>query len=242
MDVDRSSVGSRMCVQLHCFKTKTYSTGVQYDKLLPSGPKPRGFSIWAQPLRQHRSASRRRRHSKSHHLARYFSMATAAADDVADDGEDFDIVADDASRDDDADSTAGTPELGRWWKNCERCGRDRRLIVYPHGYWYCEWNPDPTAERCEPTALVPLRQSRTVTAKSTSSQPNLFMSEPHIQEMIDAFPRLKKEDREQEFTLASGWIAVYRKRKRGDGGDVYLKMEGENALRSAADVRRRMGC
>ena len=65
----------------------------------------------------------------------------------------------------------------------------------------------------------------------------------HVQEMIDAFPKLKREAMECEIVLASGWTASYKRRRNsnsagGAGGDVYLTRPGEPALRSAADVKR----
>ena len=58
---------------------------------------------------------------------------------------------------------------------------------------------------------------------------------------MKAFPRLKREGIEREETLAGGWVAVFKRRKKGDGGDVYLTRPGEPALRSKSDVRRKFG-
>lgn len=60
----------------------------------------------------------------------------------------------------------------------------------------------------------------------------------HADEMINIFPRLKREAIEQEVTLSSGWVASFRKRLKG-GGDVYVTKSGEAPLRSREDVRRR---
>ena len=125
----------------------------------------------------------------------------------------------------------------RWWKACERCGADRKLQIYPHGFWYCEMNPDPSAPRCEPTALCPLRASRGVQKASIG----VDLSIEHVNEMLDVFQQLKQAGTEQDVTLASGWVATYKKRKRGETGDAYITRAGEPTLRSAADVRRRFG-
>lgn len=103
-----------------------------------------------------------------------------------------------------------------------------------------------SAERCLPTPDVPLRTAKMV-ARPTGeggafeSQRSELVSEAHAQEMIDVFSKFKREGIEREVTLGSGWLAVYRKRKRGDEGDVTLKKEGEPHLRSTYDVRRRFG-
>lgn len=49
---------------------------------------------------------------------------------------------------------------GAIWVHCERCKQDRKLaadVQVPQGFWYCEFNPDASAERCLPSANVPLR-------------------------------------------------------------------------------------
>ena len=133
---------------------------------------------------------------------------------------------------------------GHWLVACERCGIDRRLpgdLPLPQGYWYCEWNPDPNAERCTPTADVPLRTSKSVKRAAGAAPAMAVMPDAHAQEMLDAFPRLKREAVEQELTLSSGWVAVFKRRKKGEGGDVYMTRPGEAALRSVADIRRRLG-
>ena len=133
--------------------------------------------------------------------------------------------------------------LGGLWVACERC-RTWQLLhdvaddEIPFDYWYCEYNPDPDAEMCTPTVQCPLRGSR-MGARKVVSPPDY--SNAAIEEMLGIFPKLKQEGREQEIELASGWIAVYKKRKRGDGGDIYVSREGEATLRSAMDVKRRLG-
>ena len=105
------------------------------------------------------------------------------------------------------------------------------------------YNPDETQERCLPTADVPLRTAKMVKAaaqKSGTYDP-FAMNHEHAEEMLKVFKQFKKEAIEREVTLASGWVAIYKKRKRGDGGDVTLNKPGEQPLRSAADVRRKLG-
>lgn len=46
---------------------------------------------------------------------------------------------------------------------------------------------------------------------------------------------------EQEVTLASGWVGVYKRRKKGEGGDVYMTRPGEKPLRSTTDIQRYWG-
>ena len=171
---------------------------------------------------------------------------TAATAPIFDAGPTFDGSAIDVPT-----TAKGRPHFEQWpiWVSCERCRVDRRLPAHtptPHGLWYCEFQADPDAERCLPTANVPLRshkadedRSHALVAKTTITE----VSEAHLEEMCNAFPRLKAAGIEQEVVLASGWVATYKKRKRGEGaaGDVYLLRPGEPPLRSAMDVRRRLG-
>ena len=129
-----------------------------------------------------------------------------------------------------------------WIVACERCFQDRKLPYLPTGYWYCEFNTDLTADRCTPTVEKPLRTSKMVALPGAPApSATLAVDDRHAEEMLAVFPKFKKENVEQEVTLMSGWKAIFRKRKRGDGGDVYLTKEGEPALRSTSDVRRRFG-
>ena len=66
-------------------------------------------------------------------------------------------------------------------------------------------------------------------------------TEAHAAEMLDVFKRFKRDNVEREVPLSSGWVAVYKKRKKGDAGDVTLTKPGEVPLRSALDVRRKLG-
>ena len=99
-------------------------------------------------------------------------------------------------------------------------------------------NPDLTAPRCEPTANCPLRVKGTGLRAANGFSD---LSDEHVAEMLATFSKLKQVAIDQEYVLASGWKASFRKRKRGDGGDAYITKEGEQALRSVADVRRRFG-
>lgn len=61
---------------------------------------------------------------------------------------------------------------GAIWVHCERCKQDRKLaadVQVPQGFWYCEFNPDASAERCLPSANVPLRVPKTEMAKTAQS-------------------------------------------------------------------------
>ena len=143
-----------------------------------------------------------------------------------------------------APAPAPAPMSRAWLVACERCGIDRRLseLPLPRGFWYCEYNPDTSAERCAPTVDVPLRTSKMVKRAETSFVPReLSVNESHAEEMLEAFPRLKREAVEQEVTLASGWVGVYKRRKKGEGGDVYMTRPGEKPLRSTTDIQRYWG-
>jgi len=152
------------------------------------------------------------------------------------------------STDDDrgsGDATATTTlfdHSGGLWVCCDRCRHDRRLPAnapIPFGLWYCELHPDyPAAPHCEPTSNIP---SRAPKVRAPVEEHVVDMSGSVVEEMVDAFPRLKTEAKEQELLLRGGWVATYKKRKRGDGGDVYLTREGDKPLRSVMDVRRLYG-
>ena len=106
-----------------------------------------------------------------------------------------------------------------WLVACERCGVDRYLPFYAPPYWYCEFNPDPNADRCQPTADVPLRTGKAVKSaqSSNASSSALSMPDAHAEEMLEVFGKFKREGIEREVALSSGWMAIYKKRKRGDG-------------------------
>jgi hypothetical protein len=166
------------------------------------------------------------------------------------DEESADVLGIDAAAEEEDNASSGFGEEDdeddnepRWWKACERCGQDRKLWVHPHGYWYCEMNPDLSAPRCEPTANCPLRVKGAAGQGLRAATNNGFsdLSDEHVAEMLSTFSKLKQAATDQEYVLASGWKASYKKRKRGDGGDAYITKEGEQALRSVADVRRRFG-
>mmetsp|Transcript_7196 Transcript_7196/g.18781 ORF Transcript_7196/g.18781 Transcript_7196/m.18781 type:complete len:196 (-) Transcript_7196:221-808(-) len=132
---------------------------------------------------------------------------------------------------------------GSIWVACERCKRDRRLpshLPVPLGLWYCEFNPDETAEKCLPTSNVPLRTK----AKAARGTPQLTLTNDDMEEMLEVFTKLKRAGIEQEITLSCGWIATLKKRKKcaeAFAGDVYLTKHGEPTLRSQADVKRLYG-
>ena len=110
------------------------------------------------------------------------------------------------------------------------------MMTVPKGLWYCEFNTDPNAEVCMPTPNVPLR-SIPIKQSGIASK----MSAQQVEDICRAFPKLKESGVEQEVLFPSGWVASFKKRKRGEGGDVYVSKPGEPTLRSALDVRRRFG-
>ena len=134
---------------------------------------------------------------------------------------------------------------GALWVRCERCKLDRRLPAdypVPSGLWYCEFNTDPFAEGCTPTVNVPLRSCpKILTSRLDRAGPDPNMPNEHVEQMVEAFLKLKEDGVEREIPLANGWTASFRKRKRTDGGDACITKLGEPSLRSLPDIRRRFG-
>lgn len=116
--------------------------------------------------------------------------------------------------------------LLEWLIACERCGADRRLASYAPPFWYCELNPDPDAERCQPTPDVPLRTHKVgnKTVRTAAAAPlGGAIGSAHAEEMLEIFSRFKREGIEREVTMSSGWVAVFKKRKRGEGTCIAIR-------------------